>query len=234
MKFWIFPWLLTCGWLCAAETLLPEALRAEFSKVWPGNRAIHLVFHGHSVPAGYHKTPDVRPFESYPHLVMAELKHRYPTAVVNTIVTAIGGENSVAGAARFERDVLTLRPDVVFIDYALNDRRLPLEAVETAWRSMIRAAKERGIPVVLLTPTGDQSADLGNPADPLEIRAQGIRKLAAEENVLLADVFAAWRAEIATGTPQAELMSQVNHPNLRGHTLAAKVVLEVFGDGGEP
>ena len=47
---------------------------------------------------------------------------QFPHAVLNVIVTAIGGEDSIAGAARFERDVLALRPAVVTIDYALNDR----------------------------------------------------------------------------------------------------------------
>lgn len=83
---------------------------------WPKNRTVNLVFHGHSVPAGYHKTPEVRPFESYPHLVHLAVKARYPHAVVNGIVTAIGGENCVAGEARFERDVLRHQPDLVMID----------------------------------------------------------------------------------------------------------------------
>jgi hypothetical protein len=214
-----------CGVLNASEGLLHE----ELTKSWPKNRAIHLVFHGHSVPAGYHKTPEVKPFESYPHLVMLELKRRHPTAVINTIVTAIGGENSVSGAARFERDVLIHRPDAVFIDYALNDRRLPLEQVEKAWLSMIQAAKRQSIPVVLLTPTGDMTADLGDPEDPLEVRARMIRRIARDEGILLADVFAAWRVKLEGGVAQGELMSQVNHPNLRGHGIAAETITLLFG-----
>ena len=63
------------------------------------------------------------------------------------MVVAIGGENSVSGSARFERDVLIHRPDAVFIDYAPNDRSLELEQVEKAWLSMIQAAKRQSIPV---------------------------------------------------------------------------------------
>lgn len=224
---------LLCGGLPAAEPILPEALRVEFAKRWPQNRAIHLVFHGHSVPAGYHKTPEVKPFESYPHLVMVALKERYPTAVVNTIVTAIGGENSLSGAARFERDVLVHRPDVIFIDYALNDRGQPVESVTEAWRSMVRMAKKHGVPVVLLTPTGDLKADRTNPEDPLEVRAELIRKLAQEEGVLLADVHAEWSKELEKGTANASLMSQFNHPNLEGHKIAARAICRVFGEGAK-
>ena len=37
--------------------LLP--LREELQKTWPDNRAIHIVCHGHSVPAGYFASPVV-------------------------------------------------------------------------------------------------------------------------------------------------------------------------------
>ncbi len=212
----------------AAEPALPPALLAGLQVKWPENRTINLVFHGHSVPSGYHKTPEVKPFESYPQLVYQELKPRYPFAVINIIVTAIGGENSIQGAARFERDVLCHHPDVVFIDYALNDRKQPRDQVEAAWRSMISSAKKAGVPVILITPTGDSAANLTAPQDPLCQCADLIRRLAKEENLLLADVLAAWQAEVAKGTPQTELLSQPNHPNLRGHTLAAEVIVRPF------
>ena len=210
----------------AAASLTP--LAGELGKAWPKNRTINLVFHGHSVPAGYQKTPDVRPFEAYPHLFTLALKHAYPNAVVNCIVTAIGGEDCVAGAARFDRDVLTHKPDLIFIDYALNDRRDPLPAVEKAWESMIASAEHHQIPVILITPTGDSAADLSNLTDPLRQRADLIRQLAAKHQLPLADVSAAWLARLAAGTDQADLLSQPNHPNLAGNQLAADTIFSVF------
>jgi lysophospholipase L1-like esterase len=160
------------------------------------------------------------------------LKGKFPHAVLNVIVTAIGGEASPAGAKRFSRDVLPHHPDLVLIDYALNDRGIPEDKVEAAWLSMIHAAKEAGVPVVLITPTGDAKADMANPADILTQRAALIRKLAAAEKVILADVSTAWLAELAKGTPQAELLSQVNHPNLRGHQLAADTIIKALAEAG--
>ena len=207
-------------------------LNTELGMKWPKNRSINLVFHGHSVPSGYHKTPEVKPFESYPHLVHLRLKKLYPHAVINVIVTAIGGEDSVAGAARFTRDVLSHKPDLIFIDYALNDRRKPLDMVEASWLSMIGQAKKAGVPIVLLTPTGDAAADLSNPDDPLRQRADLIRKLAKAEKVPLADVSAKWMEETGKGTPQDQLLSQPNHPNLRGHTVAASAIFETLSAAG--
>jgi lysophospholipase L1-like esterase len=206
---------------------------AELMKTaWPKNRTIQVVFHGHSVPAGFHKTPEVKTFESYPHLVHQKLKEQYPLAVINVMTTAIGGENSIPGAARFERDVLSLRPDIIFIDYALNDRRQPADKVEQAWLDMIAAAKKANVPVVLITPTGDSSAKITDANDPLCQRAAMIRKIAAEQKVLIADVFADWVAEVEKGTPQGDLLSQGNHPNLRGHQLAANTIFKTLEAAG--
>ncbi len=209
-----------------------SSLDGLLKTAWPKNRTIQIVFHGHSVPAGFHKTPEVKTFESYPHLVHRKLKEQYPKAVMNVITTAIGGENSVSGAARFERDVLTLHPDLILIDYALNDRKVALEKVEAAWMAMITAAKKAHVPVVILTPTGDASADMSNPNDALTKRADLLRKLAVREKVILADVSAAWVAEVKNGTAQGELLSQINHPNLKGHELAAVTIFKALEDAG--
>src|SRR5690348_9628508 len=84
-----------------------QDLKKELVKQWPQNRTINLVFHGHSVPTGYFRTPDVRTLDAYPHQVLKQLKALYPYAVINCITTSIGGENSVAGEKRFKKDVLT-------------------------------------------------------------------------------------------------------------------------------
>jgi len=211
------------------ESPLPAPLLAELKKEWPKNRTIHLVFHGHSVPSGYHKTPEVKPFDSYPLITMGRLQKANPHAVINAIVTAIGGEDSKKGAARFKKDVLSMRPDVIFIDYALNDRRLPESEVEKAWRSMAREAKDKGVPVVFVTPTGADNVRYDAADEPLEIRAAIIRKVAAEEGVPVADVFSAWKAALKKGVKQDSLLTQGNHPNRNGHEIAAKVIAAVFG-----
>lgn len=230
MKWLLLPLLLAgCSVSPVDEPKLPAPLLAELKKEWPESRTINLVFHGHSVPSGYHETPEVRPFESYPLMAMEKIQKANPHAVINAIVTATGGEDSAKGAARFERDVLSMRPDVIFIDYALNDRRLSEGEVERSWRTMARAARARGVPVVFVTPTGADNVRIGAPDEPLEVRANIIRRVAAEENVAVADVWAAWKAELKRGVRQDKLLATANHPNRRGHGIAAKVIAGMFG-----
>ncbi len=195
---------------------------------WPKNRTVNIVFHGHSVPSGYFKTPVVDSLHAYPNLLRVALAEKYTNAVINVIVTSIGGENSCKGAARFDSDVLEHKPDVVLIDYALNDRGIGLECARTNWIAMIEKAQAAGAKVILLTPTPEQSAKLDDPQDPLNEHAEQIRKLAAEFQVGLADSLAAFKSEIARGTELNNLMSQKNHPNARGHEIVEAEVEKWF------
>ena len=187
---------------------------------WPDNRAVSLVCHGHSVPAGYACTPFVDSFHAYPHLMYRTLSQRFPYAVINVIVTAVGGEASDRDAARFEADVLCHKPDLVTIDYGLNDRGLTLEQAENAWREMIEKSLDRRIPVILLTPSWDQSwFSQSDEWHALEKHAQQIRRLAGEYQVGLADSFAAFEHEVNEHGNLLNLLSHWNHPSPLGHAL---------------
>ena len=198
---------------------------------WPGNRAVNIVCHGHSVPAGYFATPMVDTFNAYPALLHRDLKHRFPFAVINVIVTAIGGEGSPQGSVRFETDVLSHRPDVVTIDYGLNDRHAGLTEADTAWRIMIEASLARQVKVLLLTPTWDNTGVLNGMEEAwcdLARHANQIRRLAAEYTVGLVDSFAAFQAYATAGGDPTDLLSWSNHPNRHGHELVARELMRWF------
>lgn len=215
----ILAWPLSADVAPAASASYLSDFVSALDLKWPKNRAMTIVCHGHSVPAGYAKTPHVDTFVAYPHLLHRAVKEAHPYAVVNVIVTAIGGENSQSGAARFAKDVLPLKPDVVLIDYGLNDRRLPLETSARCWQQMIDEAKAAGAKVILLTPTGDTSAKMLDENDALTKQAVQIRALAEKNGVGLADSYRAYQDWLRAGKNLADLMSQVNHPNAAGHAL---------------
>lgn len=204
-----------------ARTYLNE-LRDELKERWPDNRTITIVCHGHSVPTGYFATPNVRPLDSYPHLLQVALRKDYPTSVTSVICTGIGGENSEQGARRFKEDVLAKKPDVVTIDYSLNDRKIGLERARTAWTSMIEAALAADVKVILLTPTPDiRKTDLRDPQDPLVSQAEQVRALADKYQVGLVDSLEEFLQFESEGGELRSLMAQSNHPNRQGHELVA-------------
>lgn len=209
---------------CASPSDYLNPVREEMLKRWPQSRTVNFVFHGHSVPAGYARTPLVNTLDAYPYQTLAMIKRHYPQAVVNTITTAIGGENSEQGAERFESDVLTHKPDVIFIDYALNDRTIGVERSEKAWRKMIESALSHEVKIILCTPTPDLSARMNSETDPLMLQAQMVRRLAAEYHIGLADFYAEFCRLAADGQNISEYMAQVNHPNAKGHQVAVSVI----------
>ena len=233
MKNLLFIPILLCTFWTQAQTIADPAnylsgLKSEMQKEWPKNRTINLVFHGHSVPAGYFKTLQVNTLGAYPNLFLKKLKAIYPLAVVNIIVTAIGGENSVQGAERFAQDVLIHKPDLILIDYALNDRGYGLEKAYLAWNQMIKQAKDHGIKVILLTPSPDQSVNYADPENELKKHADQIRKIARENQVGLVDSYQAFEFLYPEKEQLSKYMAQVNHPNELGHELIANELMKWF------
>ena len=205
-----------------------DDIKSELKKEWPENRTINLVFHGHSVPAGYFKTPHVNTLDSYPYLLLKELKELYPYAVINVICTAIGGENSSQGETRFKSDVLVHKPDVLFLDYALNDRGIGLEKSKDAWEEMINKALKEKVKVILLTPSPDQRVDILESGNVLDQHAAQIKSLAENHGIGLADSNAAFKERVRKGDSLSLYMSQVNHPNKNGHQIIANELMQFF------
>ena len=213
--------------VASPETYLSE-VKTEFIKQWPKNRTINLVFHGHSVPTGYFKTPEVRTLDAYPHVLLGKLKQLYPNAVINVITTSIGGENSVQGQKRMKKDVLTHKPDVLFIDYALNDRNIGLDKSKEAMEKMIKKALSKHIKVILLTPSPDISTDILKPENPLGQHAEQLISLAKKYKLGLSDSFGRFKELAKAGGNLKEYMAQSNHPNQKGHQIIAEELFKYF------
>ncbi len=197
-------------------------------KKWPENRAINICCHGHSVPAGYANELIVDTFNAYPHLLHKGLKEQFPFAVINVIVTSIGGENAAHGAPRFEKDVLSHNPDIITIDYAINDQRTGIELVDKSWTSMIEKALAKNIKVILLTPTPTIFANLDDPDGSLNKRAQLIMELAGQYNIGLVDSLQEFKDFLDNGGKLQDIMSSTHHPNRKGHEIVTAQLLSWF------
>jgi lysophospholipase L1-like esterase len=204
-----------------------DSIKHTFTKKWPQSRTVNLVFHGHSVPTGYFSGSNVFTFDSYPYLTLKKIKENSKTAIVNIITTSIGGENAVQGDKRFETEVLNHRPDVLFIDYALNDRKNGLETSLKAWESMIEKALKYGTKVIILTPTPDTKEDILADEATLQKHSEQIRALAQKYKIGLVDSYAAFKT-LAKTEDLKKYMSQNNHPNAAGHEVVAQLIYEYF------
>lgn len=208
------------------ETYL-DSLKMDFEKKWPDNRTINLVFHGHSVPTGYTTGGVVDRINSYPFQTLKNINDYYPYSVVNVITTSIGGEQAEQGARRFKDEVLRYKPDVLFIDYALNDRGIGLETAKAAWKKMIEIALSKKLKVILLTPTPDLREDIANSDSNLAKHAEQIRDLAEHYEVGLIDSYQMFK-ELSTVKQLKAFMAQNNHINQKGHQLVADLIFSEY------
>ncbi|WP_314405155.1 SGNH/GDSL hydrolase family protein [Stenotrophomonas rhizophila] len=198
---------------------------------WPNNSTVNIVAFGHSVPAGFGVTPRVHKRDAYPRLLEDALSDRFPFAVLNVITASVGGEESTAGLARVQRDVIDHHPRVVLIDYGLNDRGVPLAQSRKNLVAIIGSARAVGACPVLLTPTWDTEAAPAKPDDKLGQQAAMIRSLGVAEGVPVADSL---KAFLAFKGDRKTLMAQSNHPNRAGHSLVLTQLLPLFAPRRTP
>ncbi len=66
------------------------------------------------------------------------LRERYPDAELSEINAAIGGTGSDLGVFRLEQDVLRHRPDLMFVEFAVNDGGAPPERIHQAMEGIVR------------------------------------------------------------------------------------------------
>lgn len=199
-----------------------------FKKKYPEATYTNIVFHGHSVPCGVFVSPEIKPFDSYPHLVYQKLKDKYPYAIINIILTCKEGENSKSGSERFVSDVLTHKPDVLIIDYALNDVGLSLTEAEKNWSYMITKALEHNTKIILLTPTPDLRYDFADLNNKLYLHREFIIKLAKKYHIGLVDCYGHFLTLYKKSGTITNFMTYINHPNKMGHEEVANLIIEWF------
>jgi hypothetical protein len=93
---------------------------------------------------------------------------------------------------------------------------------------MIRAALDKNIKVILLTPSPDQTVDIKDDQTILDQHARQIIQLSKYFNVGLIDTYAIFKNATKQGVALVDLMSQVNHPNANGHHLIADEIMKYF------
>jgi len=92
---------------------------------------LRVVFLGGSITAA----------EGWRTLTTERLRQLFPDAKVVATDAGLPGTGSDLGACRVERDVLRHRPDLVFVEFAVNDASTPPDRVEQTVEGIVRQVK---------------------------------------------------------------------------------------------
>lgn len=175
------------------------------------------------------------------------------------INSGIGGNTTVAGKSRFTRDVLDHNPDLVIIQFGINDStvdvwkdppaeasRVPMDLYVENLAYFLDTLKKQGTQVILMVPnclrwTSTTQKMYGKPPydpnDPdgfnatLRPYTDCVRRIAQEFSVPLIDVYAAFQEYGAVeGQSVDDLLSDGMHLNNKGHQLVANLLAKKIGE----
>ncbi len=111
----------------AVELRAREGLPNFFAKAKAGGK-VTVAYFGGSITAANGWRPQT----------MAWLQQRYPKAQVTEVNAAIGGTGSDLGVFRLGHDVLDHRPDLVFVEFAVNDGGAPPDQIYRCTEGIVR------------------------------------------------------------------------------------------------
>lgn len=202
----------------------PRTLGRVFARLNDG-QPVTVAYFGGSITAA----------AGYRVKTFAWLKDRFPKATLKEVNAAIGGTGSDLGAFRCAADVLAHRPDLVFVEFNINDgspsntfRKATMEGiVRQLWASP-------GRPEIVFLYTTSRTLNHPRVSHPAVARHYRIPEIDLQPTLLaalkrkdlprptekqLADPRLDWKA------PGQVFMSDSVHPNDLGHTLYAETII---------
>ena len=184
---------------------------------------VTIVAYGDSITAGF----AVR--RGFPSFWKEMLDEKYPEAGLEMINSGISGDTTLDGLSRLDWAVLSYEPDLVTINFGINDcvLGLGLEEFEMNLVEMVRRIQAGpGSEVLLLTSQLLETP----PYDRLVLDYyQAIERVAREMDVGFVDVHGAWMRRVEQGTPLSSLiLSGLDHPNEAGYRIIAEELMELF------
>ncbi|HEX72718.1 MAG TPA: SGNH/GDSL hydrolase family protein [Candidatus Hydrogenedentes bacterium] len=215
-----------------AERLLPKTL----AKLRDG-RPVTIVAFGDSVTCGGGVGADKSQW--YQYQFEALLQARFPQSKIAMLTAGWGGASSKrylesprGSEHDFVRDVIEPKPDLVTIEF-VNDAYLDEAGTAAHYAGIVDQLLQNGSEVILITPhlvrpNWMQVQSMRFDED-LRPYVRGLRAFGAARGIAVADASAEWRRLWRRGIPYITLLANaINHPDVRGHKLFARVLLNLF------
>lgn len=175
---------------------------------------------GGSITAGGLQTKE--PKNRYIARVADWFTQTFPKAKVRFVNAGIGGTNSLYGAMRVQRDVLSKKPDLVIVEYAVNDNH-PVPMFWGSYEGVLRQ--------ILSEPQQPAVVQLFFMQRKGENAQETQHMLGRHYNLPMVSFRDAWWPEIYSGRAKWEVMyADVVHPNDTGHILASELLIALLND----
>ncbi len=184
---------------------------------------VTIVAYGDSITAGY----AVR--RGFPSFWKEALMKKYPEARVEMINSGISGDTTMEGQSRLDWAVLSYEPDLVTINFGINDcvLGLGLEEFEMSFVDMVRRIRAGPNSEILLLSSQPLETP---PYDRLVLDYyHTIERVAKEMDVGFVDVYGAWMRYVQSGTSLGSLiLPGLDHPNEAGYRIIAEELMKLF------
>ncbi len=158
------------------------------------------------------------------------LRARYPEAEITEVNAAIGGTGTDLGFYRCEHDLLRGNPDLVFIEFAVNDSQLAPEEQHRCYESCLRQIMNHDKTteiVVVFTTTKKMEKSISVTGDFRSRTAQAT--LAYHYGLDMVDIGHALRtAVVANGGDWLRYTTDETHPNDDGYLIYTEAMREAL------
>jgi acyl-CoA thioesterase I len=159
------------------------------------------------------------------------LLERFSLGNINIINKGVPGDTAFGGLNRLEKDILQENPDLVFVQFALNDAFTgysPSEFSMNIKSITDRIRDKTSADIVLITSTYLGFVQGGDLAD---IFYNVLEKISERNTIPIVKVHEYWKKNIPDKNHYINyVQDDLLHPNEAGYRLMADAIMEIFSD----
>lgn len=208
------------------EEMLKESLvyRGNISKIKSviekadRGENITVAFLGGSITQGFNATIHENCYANKTYLWF---KNRFPNINVRYVNAGIGATGSIIGVHRVEEQVLSKNPDIVFVDFSVNDKDNKYNKI--SYESLIRR--------ILSHESKSAIVEVFMSTDSLENVQEQQIEIGKKYNISMVSFRDTIRNEINNGRLKWEdVASDEVHPNDKGHEIISELLINLLED----